>query len=305
MRDWKTVGKKFLFPPFWLILLLSVCSAVALTVIFLKGWEEHPIAYGIFAVSAYTVTVLTVYCIRVFPTSYRKTKHRIYAHPFGNRYLTDATFKVRISLYISLSINLLYAAFKVIAGILYGSIWLGAVAVYYIVLSVLRFLLIRYMHTDATRQGLLSEYRRYRLCGILMLLLNLSLTGIVFQMVWRNEGYSYPELVIFAVAAYTFYSVTISIVDLVRYRKYKSPVLSASKAIRFASALVSLLSLETAMLAQFGEDDTFRRTMTAATGAGVCVTVLGVSVYIIVRSCRAIGTIKRKGAILRNETAGT
>lgn len=52
---------------------------------------------------------------------------------------------------------------------------------------------------------------------------------------------------------------TVSVIDLVKYRKYKYPVLSAAKAIRFAAALVSLLSLETAMLAQFGDDESFRR----------------------------------------------
>ena len=49
-----------------------------------------------------------------------------------------------------------------------------------------------------------------------MLILNLSLTGIVFMMVWQNKAYSYPGTLIFA-AAYTFYTVTISLIDIVKY----------------------------------------------------------------------------------------
>lgn len=288
MKDWKAIIKKLLFPPIWLIVILTIGSTAALIAVFLKGWDNKPIAYAVYAASAYTLTVICLFFAKTLPDYYAKVKQRVYAHPFGNRYMTDAAFKVRISLYISLGITLLYSALKLISGVIFSSFWLGAIAVYYILLSILRFILLRYMHADDEKQSDLYEYQRYRLCGILMLILNLSLTGIVFQMVWQNKGYTYPGTLIFAAAAYTFYTVTISTVDIVKYRKYKSPVLSASKAIRFAAALVSLLSLETAMLAQFGDDESFRRMMTALTGAGVCIIVLGMSIYMIVRASKEI-----------------
>lgn len=286
MIDWKKVGTKLLFPPLWLIILLSLGCAAALVTVFVKGMDNHPIAYAIYTLSTYALTVLCIFLFQTLPGYYKKTKQKIYDHPLGNRYMTDAAFKVQVSLYISLAINLAYSVFKLSAGILYSSFWLGAVAVYYIMLSLMRFLLLRYMRTG--KEGILYEYKRYKLCGILLLILNLSLTGIVFQMVWQNKGYSYPGTLIFAAAAYTFYTVTSSIVDIVKYRKYKSPVLSASKAIKFAAALVSLLSLETAMLAQFGDDENYRRLMTAFTGAGVCIIVLTMSVIMIVHSTKEI-----------------
>lgn len=286
MIDWKKVGKKLLFPPLWAIILLSLGSAAALVTVFVKGFDDHPAAYAIYTLSTYALTVLCIFLVQTLPAYYKKTKQKIYAHPLGNRYMTDAAFKVQVSLYISLTINLAYSAFKLTAGVLYSSFWWGAVAVYYIMLSLMRFLLLRYMRTG--KEDILYEYKRYRLCGILLLILNLTLTGIIFQMVWQNKGYSYPGTLIFAAAAYTFYTVTSSIVDIVRYRKYKSPVLSASKAIKLAAALVSLLSLETAMLAQFGDDEAFRRIMTALTGAGVCIIVLAMSVIMIVHATKEI-----------------
>lgn len=288
MIDWKTVYKKLLFPPLWLIIVLSLVSAAALVTVFVKAWDDTPVAYVIYALSAYTLTVACIFFAKTFPVYYQKTKQKAYRHPLANRYMTDAAFKVRISLYVSLTVNLVYSMFKLISGVLYSSFWWGAVAVYYILLALLRFLLLRYMRNDKGERRLLHEYRRYRLCSILMLIVNLSLSGIVFQMVWQNKGYAYPGVLIFAAAAYTFYTVTISIIDIIRYRKYQSPILSASKAIRFAAALVSLLSLETAMLAQFGDDRNFSRLMTACTGAGVCIIVLTISVYMIIRSSKAI-----------------
>lgn len=66
-------------------------------------------------------------------------------------------------------------------------------------------------------------------------------------------------------------------------RRYKSPILSAAKVINLVAAMVSILSLETAMLAQFGGDDDplFRQVMTGATGGAVCTIVIGMAVYMI------------------------
>lgn len=288
MKGWKVIGKRILFPPGWLLMLLTIISTAGLISVFVRGWDEHPLAYALYALSAYTLTVDCIFFSRTLPGYYHKAKQRVYENPLGNRYMTDTTFKVRVSLYNSLAINLLYSAFKLIAGVYYSSFWWGAIAVYYMVLSLIRFLLLRYMNGGKKEDGLLSEYRRYRLCGILLVLLNLSLTAIVIQMVWQNKEYSYPEIIIIAVATYTFYTVTVSIIDLVKYRKFKSPVMSAAKAIRFAAALVSLLTLETAMLVQYGDDELFRRLMTALTGAGVCIIVLGMSVYMVIRANKEI-----------------
>lgn len=288
MRDRKKICKKLLLPPGRLVAVLAVSSAAMLTAVFLKGADDHPAAYAAYVLSAYTLTVLCIFCVKTLPGYYRETRQKIYQNPWGNRYMTDTSFKVRVSLYLSLGINLMYSAFKLAAGIYYSSFWWGAVAVYYIVLSMIRFLLLRYMRNMSSEQDVISEYRRYRLCGMMMVLLNLSLTGIIIQMVRDHKAYSYSEIMILAAATYTFYTVTVSIIDIIKFRKYKSPVLSASKAIRFASALVSLLSLETAMLAQYGDDEAFRRLMTGLTGAGVCIIVLAMSVYMIVKANREL-----------------
>ena len=59
-------------------------------------------------------------------------------------------------------------------------------------------------------------------------------------------------MMIYVMALYTFYALTMSIVDIVKYRKMGSPVMSTAKIVSLSAALVSLLNLETAMLAQIG-----------------------------------------------------
>lgn len=283
----KKILNKMLYPPIWLMTLLTVASAVVLPLVFIKGWKESPIAYAVYVLAFYMVSVLCLFFGKVLPKQYKEIKQKIYANPFGNKYMTDAAFKVRVSLYSSLAINLAYSAFKLISGIFYSSLWIEAFAVYYILLSVIRFILLHHIERKKDA-GLIEEYRSYRISAVLMMFINLTLSGIVLNMIVKNEAAAYSDIYVITSAAYTFYILTVSIIDLVKYRKYKSPVMSSAKAIRFAQALVSLLSLEASMLVQFGDDESYRRLMLALTGAGVCIIVLAMSVYMIIRSVKEI-----------------
>jgi hypothetical protein len=91
-------------------------------------------------------------------------------------------------------------------------------------------------------------------------------------------------------ALYTFYALTMSIVDMVKYRKLGSPVMSTAKIVSLSAALVSLLNLETAMFAQFGKDMTpeNQRIFIILTGAGVSITVVTLAVLLIVRATKEI-----------------
>ena len=74
------------------------------------------------------------------------------------------------------------------------------------------------------------------------------------------------------VALYTFYTTIMAVVNLVRDRKSGSPVRAAARGVNLAAALVSMLSLETAMLTQFNDGSKgafFRRAMIGSTG-GPC-----------------------------------
>ena len=109
--------------------------------------------------------------------------------------------------------------------------------------------------------------------------------GMIVLMVLTDSGYSYPGYVIYLSALYTFYTVILAAANLVKFRKLGSPILSASKVLRFVAALMSLLGLQTAMISQFSaEGAAFRRRMNAITGGGVWCSVILIAVYMLLRS---------------------
>ncbi len=213
----------------------------------------------------------------------RALRRRIESHPLGARYLADVRFRTDVDLYRGIVINALYIVLKLFLGIYYNAWWFAALAVYYALLVAMRLALVaRRGKAPLTAR---QEWRRYRVCGIVLLLMNQALVGIVIYMVQYGRGFRYPGYLIYAMAAYSFYAVILSIVQMVKFRRHGSPLLSAAKAINFVAALVSVLALESAMLAQFGGDDeAFRAVMTGATGGGACVIVIGMAVYMIIRA---------------------
>mgnify|MGYP006357292341 FL=1 len=117
------------------------------------------------------------------------------------------------------------------------------------------------------------------------------------MVLYRNRGFQYPGMLIYAMAAYTFYITTHAIISLIKYRKYHSPVMTTSKIIALSAALVSMLALETAMFSQFGGDmaQESQQLMIALTGAGVSAVVIVLSVFMIVKTSHEIKEIENNG----------
>lgn len=298
--DWikKKLKKLFCLPPVP-TLLISV-PAYALVIYALAGEDVNPtVVYISYFLSAYAL-VITVTGITGVVRFVRRgiNKHPLVRKaldiPLVGRYLREDVFRAEAALYQGLLINLLYAGIKLFSGVRYRSVWFITLAVYYILLAVMRASLLHYVRK--AEKDKLSEWRRYRLCGIILMLMNAALAGIVILAVYQNSGFEYPGMLIYVMALYAFYAMITAVRNVVKFRRYGSPVMSAAKVINLTAALVSMLSLETAMLTQFGaaDDPAFRRIMTASTGAGISVIVLGMAVFMIVRSAKQMKHIKRE-----------
>lgn len=294
MEKWKSICKKFLFPPLWLIIILTMSSIIALVSVFVKGWDTNPIAYVIYAVSFYTLTIICIACYKTILGYYKDIKEKVYENKYANRYLTDAAYKTHINLYTSLGINLLYIATNVVSAVIYNTYWFAIFAIYYGIMAVMRFLLVRYIEKNHIGESRLGELKRSRACAYILMTVNLTLSGVVLMMVYYNRGFQYQGFLIYVMAMYTFYTTVTAIIDLIKYRKYRSPIMFISKIIKLASSLFSMLFLETAMFSQFGQNTSAetKQIMIMATGAGICVVVVGMSVYMIVRSSNEIVTIQ-------------
>ncbi len=295
MGKFKRVINRLLHPGTAVLVASVIAGTGLLLYTFLVAGEDNPISYVSYVVSAYALTIL---CVNVIP-SLRRGKDIARRNKYIQRYMDDVPFRLDVSLHASLLINLFYAGLNGFSGIYYRSTWFATLAVYYIFLAVMRFLLVRYGHKNGFQGNMTEQLRRYRLCGIMLIMMNTALAGVVILVVSQNRGFQYAGMLIYVMAMYAFYSTITAVVNLVKYRRYNSPVMSAAKAVSFASALVSMLSLETAMLSQFGTGDKadalFRRVMVSSTGGVVCIVVVTMGVYMVVNSTKRLRKVRGGG----------
>ena len=289
--DPKKIGKALLFPHIVIMIILVPVAVGFLTGAMLFIGTESPITIVSYVLAAYT---LTVWCIRI-PNLIRYVRSFQEKNKYVRQWQSDARLRVNVSLYGSLAWNALYGLLQLWLGFYHHTFWFYSLGAYYICLGVMRFFLLLHTRRYAPGEKMRSELKKYCACGWVFLVMNLSLALIIFFMLYWNRTFVHHMITAIAMAAYTFTSFTFAIINVVKYRKYNSPVFSASKAITLAAALVSMLTLESTMLTAFGEGTMSaleQKWMLGATGIGISVLIVAMAIYMIVIGMRKLKGLK-------------
>lgn len=293
MDFWKKLGKALLFPHIAVMILLVPVATILLVCSMVFVGTESVIAYISYVLAAYT---LTIWCFKI-PYIIRFAKKFKKENRYAKLWFGDARLRVNISLYGSFAWNAAYAVFQLGLGIFHSSFWFCSLAGYYISLAVMRFFLVRHSSKHNPCEKMYEELVKYRACGIVFLVMNLALALMIFFMVYFGRTFEHHEITTIAMAAYTFTSFTFAIINMVKYRKYNSPVFSASKAISFAAACVSMLTLESTMLTTFGTEtmDAFtRKIFLGATGGAISLFIVAMAIYMIAQGTRKLKLLKKE-----------
>lgn len=277
--DLKEKIKKVLFPHAFLIFILFNVSLVGLIFVFMNQMEMHPLAYLVYVFSFYTLVVV---CVRI-PGMVKWVKEKLHENKYTDMYLTDKDLRMRISMYRGLLITFIFAGFKIILGFVYDSSWFFAMAGYNVILSIMRFILVR----QSEKKGL-SEYearkrglQSYRVCGWLVMVLNIAVSVIMFMVIVQKQEIRYNMIVTIGLAAFTFYCFTMAIINMVKYRDRKNPIYAAVKRIDMVKAIVSIFTLQVAMLTTFSGQG-------ASLDVGLMNTLTGVAVTIAINTIGAM-----------------
>lgn len=268
----------------WLVVLTSILSVlvIALTLtLVVFGYTNNIWAYILYLLSAITLTYL-VYVVILFASIIKQNIiNSMKKNKFLNNLLEDYGYRTVIFAGFTFALNVAYAIFQAVIAIMAKSIWLGSLATYYIVISVIRGLLVKNARKNSVGEEA-SKIRAYRNCGILLLVLNLALVPAIVQIVQDSQGFAYAGLMIYVMATYAFYKLTISIINLLKAKKLKDYSIQAIKNLSFADALVSILALQTALLSVFG-DGSLYVLFNALTGGAVSITIISIGIFMIVK----------------------
>ncbi len=285
--NWKKIGKVILFPHIAILLILLPVSVALLVCSMVFMGTSSIISIASYVLSFYTLTVWCMkipYFIQFFKTFKNENKYAL-------RWQNDTRLRINVTLFGSLFWNTAYAVFQMGLGFYHSTFWFFSLATYYMSLAVMRFFLVCHTSKHEAGEKMKEELIKYRICGIVFLMMNLALALMIFFMVYWNKTFNHHEITTIAMATYTFTSLTMAIINAVKYRRYNSPVYSASKAISLASACVSMLTMESTMLTTFGDEtmDLFsRKILLGISGGVISAFIIAMAIYMIVQGTKKI-----------------
>lgn len=285
--NWKKIGKALLFPHIAVMTILIPIATTFLVYSMVFLGTESPVAIISYVLAAYT---LTVWCVKTphLIKFFKKFKNE---NKYARLWQDDTRLRIKLTLYGSLLWNAAYGIFQLWLGIHHNTFWYFSFGIYYLCLAVMRLFLAYHVKKYAPGENMRLELTKYRACGWVFLVMNMALALIIFFMLYWNKTFTHHMITTIAIAAYTFMSFTMAIINIIKYKKYNSPVISASKAISFAAACVSMVTLTSTMLTVFsdGTMDAFsQKLMLGGVGIAVWLLVVFMAAAMIFRGTKKL-----------------
>ena len=199
----------------------------------------------------------------------------------GREIYRDRNARSRYILHFSLAANIAFTLLELAEGLYFGSMWLVAIGVYYAVLGVMRFFLLRSIRSADAQRGKKAYFRTANLLNVL----TLTMTGIFAQLIIDDQSFHYPGVLIYAMALWAFIKIILAVKNLIQRRKEEEPILAAARCLSFAAALMSILALQTALISQFGGDAVdFAHAMNGIAGAVITALLIALSALMLAKA---------------------
>ena len=288
--NWKAFGLRLLYPHLAVIICLLPIAVAFLVFSLIYLGTESILAILSYLLAFYVLLVISFRVPRII-AYFKKLKHE---NKYVNRYFTDVRLRMNISLYGSLIWNIAFAIFQLVLGFYHKSFWFYSMFAYYVMLGVMRFFLLKHTRKYNANEQAEIEMKKYVFSGWLLLAMNLALAVIVFFIVYWNKTFEHHMITTIALAAYTFLTFTFAIINIVRYKKYNSPVYSAAKNISLIAGCVSMLTLETTMLTTFGNGESrlLGQILLPITGTAVIGFAITIAIIMIRRGAKYFKELK-------------
>lgn len=275
--------------------LLFVAGAVAMVVLGYDGVWAYVVYAGAAVFFAYAAYLLIRFIPRIkgaFARAAEKSPAlRRVLHDYGARTVLFASF--------SFLVNIGYAVFQGVMGILAHSLWFGLLACYYLLLSGLRggvlFAEHRLRAGSGAEEPPEGKLKIYRMCGVSLIVLDLAMCAAVTQMVLFGSPVRYGFVQVLVSAMYTFYKAILAVVNFVKAKRLRDPVVQSLRGVCAVDALISVVALETAMLATFGNGEDMLA-LRAATGFAACAIAIAIGITMTVFACRRLKAAKASPA---------
>ena len=169
-----------------------------------------------------------------------------------------------------------FTVYNGILGFLYDSIWHICIFAYYIFLLLIKGLLvIGILHKRIKSNQLAIVYLTFAL----LIIMTIAMIAPAILLVLDKRTYNLGLIPSIASAAYTTYSITMSIVNMKKAKNTDSPIIKQIRLVNIVNTLMSILVLQnTLILANGGYTDDMKK-LSVASSIGIIVLIIFIEIY--------------------------
>ena len=289
-KFWERFWEKFNNPPNWLTAIASVITII-LVPMALIGMAVDT-THNVYAIFSWLLTLFP-FAYLLFLTiiagkrlgkqfvkvadKYKFTRNLVRSYAFRSLFFSGCT----------LAFNVGYSIFLSVTAIMYDSAWYGALSVYYILLILVRGgALAENAKVERKYKGQPLAMQRaklgiYRYCGLMTFALVLALSVSVVEMVAEGAALHVPRWAIYVFAVFALYRIITAAYQAVKATKHDNLVVRGIRYVSMSTALVTMLSLETALCVVFPPSHTSVTLLNLGSGFFVCMVIMAIGIYML------------------------
>lgn len=291
-----------------------VFTAVAITAAMLAAVFGN--GRGVLCYAAYALAALTLgYSVYTFVIYAPVVKHKLtnaaQKYAFTARLISQYGFRTVVFACFSFALSIAYVVFNAVIAVINHSVWYGALAAYYVLLTCLRGGILLY-HRNKSKNSAgnnkdinaennaengaendsltmrRKQLSKYKNCGVLLTVLPIALSAAIMQMLNDGAAFVHMDWTVYAFAAYAFYKIILAVYNVLKAKKADDMTVQALRNIGLADAMVTVLALQTSLLHAFSDGN--NGVANAITGTVVCLLTFAIGVVMIIRA----SVLKRK-----------
>ncbi len=281
-KNWLKNGQNFRL---YIMVFVTVLSVGLSILVFQSEYAKNPAACFLYSIIILNMISLAVMALRIYRDIRKKPEKCLCVRKLFNQ---NNDVHVLASSYFSLAINIVCISIKLWMGIVYRTYFLIVLAVCYIALALIQVFVLRCSRKIQYNDNpLRAAYSVYAITGGLLFLLNLSLFAAGWMIVAYGSHISYPGCLLYVMIAYAVVRNVLAVRDLLKTKNEDSPVIKSIYAINYVCALISILSLQSAILFRYcPPESVFPQWMNASTGTYISVIIMTMSTRIIMIAVR-------------------
>ena len=136
--------------------------------------------------------------------------------------ISNQRYRITLSAAAAFALNLLYALYHCVVGIVNLSLWLIAMCAFYGILATMRFSAVLCGRKNNELPSEDTEKIVMKLSGILLAVLSFVLAAVSYISLSQNIATQHEEIMMITIATYTFYKVTMAVIRAIKQRKNPS-----------------------------------------------------------------------------------